>query len=65
MNRFRSPPALHFVNFLERIFLVARVHDASHSGVLLFGGIVFTPNTTSIGPMMNQTWVWADSACPK
>jgi hypothetical protein len=44
---------------------MARVHDASHSGVLLFGGIVFTPNTTSIGPMMNQTWIWADSACPK
>jgi hypothetical protein len=34
---------------------MARVSDASHRGALLFGGIAFSPTTTAIGPMLNET----------
>ena len=44
---------------------MATVSDASHKGVVLFGGIVFVPGTMQIGPMMNETWVWPVTSCPK
>ena len=44
---------------------MAAVDDGDVAGVLLFGGIPFEPGTTTIGPLLNETWLWPAASCPK